>query len=104
MPGMTMLSLYYCYITYSLPAPQPSPAILLSAKSSLPPSVSASLLLVLWERRNAYSVVWNEVETMDVGSDFVRSSDNSACFLYLDPQAVVVKVPLEPVVAMVAFG
>ena len=89
---------------FSLPAPQPSPAILLSAKSSLPPSVSASLLLVLWERRNAYSVVRNEVEAVDVGGDLFGSGEDCARFLYLDAEAVVVKVPLEPVVAMVAFG
>ena len=49
-------------------------------------------------------VVWNEVEAMDVGSDFVRSSDNSTCFLYLDAEAMVMEMALEPVVTVITFG
>ena len=87
---------------FSLPDQQPSPATLPCETPSHLPSESASLLLVLWERRNAYSVVWNEVEAVDVGGDFVGSGDDCARFLYLDAEAMVMEMALEPVVAMVA--
>lgn len=60
--------------------------------------------MVLWERRNAYSVVWNEVEAVDVGGDFVGSGDDCARFLYLDAEPVVMKMALEPVVTVITFG
>ena len=50
------------------------------------------------------SVVWNEVEAVDVGGDLFGSGEDCARFLDLDAEAVVMKMALEPVVTVITFG
>ena len=40
---------------------------------------------------------------MDVGGDFVRSSDDLVRLLYLDAKSVVIKMTLKPIVTMISF-
>ena len=53
---------------------------------------------------NRNSVVWNEVEAVDVGGDLFGSGEDCARFLDLDAEAVVMKMALEPVVTVITFG
>lgn len=50
------------------------------------------------------SVVGNKVESMNVCSNPFRSSDNSLCFLDFYSQPMMMKMPLQPIVAMVSFS
>ena len=61
-------------------------------------------LWVLWERLDVDFVVRNEVEAVDVGGDLFGSSEDCARFLYLDAEAMVMKMALEPVVTVITFG
>ena len=74
------------------------------ARSSRRRSALALRLWVLWERLDVDFVVRNEVEAVDVGGDFVGSGDDCARFLYLDAEAMVMKMALEPVVTVITFG
>ena len=53
---------------------------------------------------NRNSVVRNEVEAVDVGGDLFGSGEDCASFLYLDAEAMVMKMALEPVVTVITFG
>ena len=53
---------------------------------------------------NRNPVVWNEVEAVDVGGDFVGSGEDCARLLYLDAEAMVMEMALEPVVTVITFG
>lgn len=41
---------------------------------------------------------------MDVGGDLFGSSEDCARFLYLDAEAMVMEMALEPVVTVITFG
>lgn len=58
----------------------------------------------MWERLDAYSVVWDEVEAMDVGGDFVGCSYDLVCLLDLDAKTMVMEMALEPVVTMITVS
>ena len=58
----------------------------------------------MWQRCDSNPVVWNEVEAVDVGGDFVGSSDDCIRFPDLDAKAMMMKMTLEPIVAMIAVG
>ena len=53
---------------------------------------------------NRNSVVWNEVEAVDVGGDFVGSGEDCARFLDLDAEAMVMEMALEPVVTVITIS
>ena len=48
----------------------------------------------MWQRCDSNPVVWNEVEAVKVGGDFVGSSDDCIRFPDLDAKAVVMKMTL----------
>ena len=58
----------------------------------------------MWQRCDSNPVVWNEVEAVDVGGDLFGSSEDCTRFLYLDAEAMVMKMALEPVVTVISFG
>ena len=89
---------------FSQPVPQPSPATVPSAKSSLPQSASASLPLVLLGRPDADAVVRDEVEAMDVGGDLFGGSDDCVRLLDLYSEAMMMKMTLKPVIAMIMIN
>ena len=53
---------------------------------------------------NRDPVVWNEVEAVDVGGNLFGSGEDCARFLYLDAEAMVMEMALEPVVTVITFG
>ena len=88
---------------FSQQVPQPSPATVPSAKYSQLPSASASLPLVLWDRLDTDPVVWDEIEAMDIGCDFVGGCDDCVRLLDLYPETMVVEMALEPIIFMIAI-
>lgn len=58
----------------------------------------------MWQRFDSNPVVWNEVEAVDVGGDLFGSSEDCARFLYLDAEAMVMEMALEPIVMVVTIS
>ena len=58
----------------------------------------------MWQRCDSNPVVWNKVEAVDVGGDLFGSGEDCASFLYLDAEAMMMKMALKPIVTVVTIS